>query len=485
MTLARAGERASSLGASTEAATLFARAAELAEGAVQEAVYRRLAGNATAASGRLDEGAEQLARAIDLLEEAGETHMAARASADLGLVEFQSGRLDQAIERMERAFAVLGHEEPDEDLAFLAMQLGRFHWFVGNDELSRARNQLALDAAERLRLIEVIAHALSTAGLLASRRRHWETALALIGRSLELGLEHGLPHVIFRGYANLAAPLTRLGNYAEAEEYSRRGVELARKIGDRAAEQFHIGNLASYCLERGRWDDVVELDEQRPAGLDVPSLGLDVAVAAVARHRGDPAAAGSVAERIAALEHSASIQDRVTVAETRFHALMAAGDAEGALETLERAGDEVLDDVSVRLHLAEAASAVGRMDRVAEILAGIDALGPAGAHPVERARTARYRAALAATEGDHERAEVSFKSAAAALREYDALPQLAFVEVEHAEGLTAIGRGEEAGPLLAEAREILARLRARPWLERLAKLDGLGVEEPALVLESG
>jgi hypothetical protein len=44
--------------------------------------------------------------------------------------------------------------------------------------------------------------------------------------------------------------------------------------------------------------------------------------------------------------------------------------------------------------------------------------------------------------------------------------------LEQGERLAADGRGDEAEPLLAEAREIFERLEARPWLERLAHVEG-------------
>jgi hypothetical protein len=44
---------------------------------------------------------------------------------------------------------------------------------------------------------------------------------------------------------------------------------------------------------------------------------------------------------------------------------------------------------------------------------------------------------------------------------------VAITEREHAEWLDEQGSSEEAEPLLAEAREIFERLRARPWLERV------------------
>jgi hypothetical protein len=58
-------------------------------------------------------------------------------------------------------------------------------------------------------------------------------------------------------------------------------------------------------------------------------------------------------------------------------------------------------------------------------------------------------------------------AAAAAFREISTPFELAVVEPEHAEWLLGEGRTEYAELLLAEAREIVERLRARPWLERL------------------
>ena len=49
---------------------------------------------------------------------------------------------------------------------------------------------------------------------------------------------------------------------------------------------------------------------------------------------------------------------------------------------------------------------------------------------------------------------------------------LAVVQLEHAELLAGVGRSDECGLLLTEARETFEHLRAIPWLERL---DPLGV----------
>jgi hypothetical protein len=50
--------------------------------------------------------------------------------------------------------------------------------------------------------------------------------------------------------------------------------------------------------------------------------------------------------------------------------------------------------------------------------------------------------------------------------------------LEQAEVLAGTARAAEAEQLLAEAREILERLKARSWLERLERVAG---REPAAV----
>ena len=56
---------------------------------------------------------------------------------------------------MERAFEVLAGDEPDEDLATLAAELGRLHFFKGEIDLAARRVDTAIEIAESLWLPEV------------------------------------------------------------------------------------------------------------------------------------------------------------------------------------------------------------------------------------------------------------------------------------------------------------------------------------------
>ncbi len=481
-TLSRAGERAASLGASAEAATSFARAAELAEEPLEEARLRTRAGQAARAYGDSERATAQLLRAIELFDTAGDTHAAARVSADLALGEFSSGRLADAIERMELAYSVLETDDPDEDFAYFLSQLARYHYFAGNFDLCEERNERALAVAESLRLSEVLSHALNTKGLLATQQGRWETARALIRHALEIALENDIPGATMRGYTNLSVAETRLGNMAEAEDLTLRGVELARRIGDREGEWFSLGNLTEYFVQTGKWDEVARIAEELPPGLETQALGLHVNSSEVARHRGDISAARAALENVSALADSASVQDRSVYAATKFNALMAERHHEEALALVENAKPDLEADTEflwVDLLIAEAALAGGRTDRAAEAVAVVEALAPGDTAPLIRAQAARFRALVAAPAGDAQRVEDSFKVAAAAFREYGTPFHLACTELEHAEWLVTQNRAEEAEPLLAEARETFEQLRATPWIERA---DALAARLPAVAV---
>jgi predicted ATPase/class 3 adenylate cyclase len=468
-TLARAGERAASLGANEEAASSFVRAAELADEPLEEARLRAQAGNAARAFGDSERAREQLGRAIELFEGAGDRAAAARAQADIAFGDFASGRTREGIERLEEAYAALPEDEPEDELAYLLSQLARWLFFAGRYELCDERNEHALDIAERLWLPEVLSHALNTKGLLALEQGHMETARALHRRALEIALENDLPGATMRGHTNLGSLEARLGNLAESDEQTLRALELARRVGDREAEWFQLGNLCESYLLSGKWDEVVQIYGEIPPGFETRAHGLHMQMAEIARHRGDPGSARTAFESTSALAESASLQDRLVYVVSEFHALVAENEPQRALRVVEEARDELLalpDGFWIDLLIVEAALAIGDVERASEALVTVDAVPPGTAGPVVRAQTARFRARVETLRGEVQRAEDSFKQAAAAFAEYGLVFLLACTQLEHAEWLVSVGRDEHAQPLLEEACEMFERLHATPWLER-------------------
>ena len=127
----------------------------------------------------------------------------------------------------------------------------------------------------------------------------------------------------------------------------------------------------------------------------------------------------------------------------------------------------------------EAALSIGDLRKAEELIGESEARRPEELMPSVRGHTARLRARIDATREEHEAVEAGFEIAA---REFRGIPMPFWVAVtllEHAEWLIGRGATGEAGPLLAEARELFEALRARPWIERVASASEQVSQQPA------
>ncbi len=375
---------------------------------------------------------------------------------------------------MERAFEVLSGDEPDDDLATLAAQLGRLHFFKGEVEVASQRVETAIEIAESLWLPEVLSQALNTQGLIAGYSGRSEQSLALLKHALELALEQDFAAAALRAYNNLGDLLDRRDRYEEAIELHRSGVALARKAGHRMNEWNLIGEL-SYCLSRtGEWAEALEL------AVEVPDDRLKHSAAGntmmdIAAARGDTTEARRVLSLVADLEGSVDVQERsahatlsATLLRTEGRHEEALVASQEALVSLELLGAGVSADAKNALGEGlEAALQLGRLETVEELLGRIEAIPSGKRPPFLWAQSARYRARLAGVRGEHGAVEQGFKTAAAIFREHGLTFHLAVTELEHGEWLTGQGCDDDARPLLAEAREVFERLEAGPWLERV------------------
>jgi len=478
--LVRAGNRASSLAASGEAQRYFEQALELSGDDLERAGLAERAGVMAQAAAHPDRAVQLLEQARSLFEERGETHSAARVSARLGEVLWLGrGQIEEGLKRMEAAFSVLADDEPDEDLAFLAAQIGRLHWFSGNLEEAGRHIDLALRIAEDLVLPEVLSQALNTKSLVLVSHGRFQEATALLRHALVLAQEHDIPSALHRAMFNLADSLSTSDRHDEALQYDLQNLALTRRIGDRTHEMMCFLHLCFDYFELGRWDDHVALVEEGPALEDEPDNLFAVFIPAtlvpllVARGQVDEAEAlrGRAEER----SDPADMQDRFHVALGKATVLLGMGKPAGALEAAEAAmavKGSPLSFASIRPAVTkalEAAFEAGRLDRLEEILADLQAAPPSQRTPHIAAEISRFRAKLATARGQDDGVETGFQEAAAIFRQIHKPFPLAIVLLEQGEWVRGAGRAEDAAPLLAEAREIFERLRATPWLERVAR----------------
>ena len=478
-TLVTAGERAASLAATESAQRYFERALELTDALLERAELHERAGIMASRRRRMVEARTHLENAIEGMEQLGHAHRAARISAMLAteVTWGQENDIGRALADMERSFAALSDDERDADLALLAVHSARLLYFSGRIDEAMERNELALEIAEALQLPYVLSHGLNTKGLRYAQHGRREEGMLLMRHALEVALAHDLSDPARRAYINLTALTSGEDRYRDALELSRAGAELAQRIGERQSglmlDHWTVGHLISL----GRWDEATTMSEAMSEKL-FPILGPDV-------ERGDVEKARREVERM---------REDFNPHEPQEHAGLCAGDAyvlvaEGKLaEALVQAEVAIglraelgltQDAVTLALEQAlQAAFALGDRAKADELLGLIEQLPPGGLRPLLRALGARFGARRAALDGDATTANAAFLAAADIYREIEVPFELAVVRLEHAEWLAESGRAAEAEALLDEARATFERLRARPWLERVERVE-LAPAEPA------
>jgi class 3 adenylate cyclase/tetratricopeptide (TPR) repeat protein len=475
--LVRAGERAATLGANESAQRYFEQALELADSPLRAAELHERAGQMATLGSRAPEARAHFEAAIEGFEGIGLTHPAARVRSRLGLLTWQQeGDIAKAIVYMESAFDVLAADERDADLAQLAVSLARPLFFTRRHDEAMARNELALEIAESLELPEVLSHGLNTKALILSARGRPEEAWLLMRHALEVALTHDLSTAAIRGYINSTALVAMRNREREAFELTLKGRELARKVGDRDSMGFFETWVLGIRSRLGEWDAVMAADHP-PDAQERVDVFLYASIAPILVARGELEEARRRLEAVRPFADTEETQNLAGFKEMEAHVLIAEGRSREALSAAE-------DAISVREDVAgglttlgggytmalEAAFALGDVAKVDELLAIVEHLPPGELNPFLRATGARFTAKRAARDGDGHTAEAGFSAAARIFREIEYSFDLAVVLLEHAEWLAEVGRLDDAAPLAAEAREILDRLRARPYIDRLDRL---------------
>jgi class 3 adenylate cyclase/tetratricopeptide (TPR) repeat protein len=483
--LTRAGERAASLAAAREGQRYFEQAAELSDDALTRADLEDRAGRMAWRRGRADEARAFFEQARSTFEEAGLSHPAARLSARLAEIDGGEGHFAEAVDRLEQALQTLSTKEPDEDVAIVAAQLGRFLTLSGRFEEGAPRLELALELAEGLDLPEVFAQALASKSVVLMRRNRLEEARILLEAALERAVADDFPSAAARASNNLAVVHESRDRYPDALAATQRGIEFARRIGDRVWEGQMLAGEISTLVLLGRWNEALErgaeFEETDLAGVAYQLVHL----VAVECSRGQLAQARIRFDRQPTVE-AEDFQTRSTYTAHEAMLLRLEGKPRAALEALERELAPSLQELGVRfltvkLMLAEALEAafdLGDSAKVEEFLEIVEGLRPGDRPPLLAAHAARFRGRFAATPEDAER---EFTRAAELFDELGVVFYRAAAQLEHAEWLVQQDRAAEAQALLDEASEVFVRLEATPWIERAQRVLSEGRERGALV----
>jgi class 3 adenylate cyclase/tetratricopeptide (TPR) repeat protein len=470
----RAGERAEALAATDEARRYYEQAAELQTDNSARASLLERAGRMAWRGADKVRAKDCLAASVALYEGEGMASPAARAQAALGEVMWDDGQAEEALEGLERSFEVLSRQEPDADLAFVAHTLGRLTLFLGKPEAARYVEQ-ALEISEAKGLAEVLSGALQTKGVMLLEIGRNVEGLALIRQALEVGLENDLSTSVLRAHTNMSHVMLVADRYDDALAHYSDGLTLARTLGDRNMERFFLLAPGFIHFLAGVWDEALARLEEIPAYEQLGNFALAELpfFAVIALNRGDNDTAKQILEACVRLEFSGDLQDRASYALVRAVMSAAEGRQDQALNTTlgaVRAGHGIgTENELIKACFAQAGEAALTLaDRAAlEELVAVADTDARVMPPFFKAHAARFRARLAAMDGDDAAAEASFWWAAARFRDIGAHFYVAVTLLEHGEWLLSKGRKRDADDLIEQARSTFEKLGARPWLERI------------------
>jgi predicted ATPase/class 3 adenylate cyclase len=468
--LTRAGDRAESLGAPGEARRYLEQASELTDTPDERAKLIERAGVLAINMPDLESAARLLGEAISLYEGEGATHAAARVSGRLAVTERFLGQYDAAEARLLAAFGVVASDEPDADVADLALGVAALFLFQGNLDRAADHLELALGVAEALGSSSLLTRGFVLRSQLAAARNRPQESVAFLERGLAIGLEKEEFDSVGRLYFHLSDRAFHRDRYEEAQGYLRQALELAQRRGDGRARMATLAELTFPLNMLGRWDEAIELYAQifEEQLLTATTLSVLDGVLPIHLNRGDLAEAQRILALFASLESAADLQDRsaylsgasvVRLAEGRYDEALRCGVeadavARGGFSTGSQQSKQGL------VSALEASLALEERERAEEILGHIASLEPGVRPPYLEAQGLRFRARL-------DLSEAGLGDAAAVFRQLAMPFWTAVALLERAELLVGEGRDSDAEPLLAEARDTFGQLRATPWLERV------------------
>jgi tetratricopeptide (TPR) repeat protein len=478
--LRRAGERALRLDVAA-AERHFAAALELA-GADAGRRLRILPGwgETLLLRNRYREAAAVYEEAIAGLRASGEIRAAALAMVWLVDVLFSLG--EPSSDLMRAAVALLADDGPSAELSEVLSHYALALLIQDADPLPILEAADRAIETSRVLALPEPAVAMSCRGgarlLLGDRGGLEDLDLALAAAKAQgLGIERATLEVNLTSqvFAVRGAPAERAALLEAHDFVSRHGIDV-HVYSCRVA-------LVDNLYKTGDWDEAL-----RQAALLLPELEATEQVwnllflrslqALLASSRGEQAEAASFLDWLA---HKGRESE---VGWARSFALLAAstvylraGDGESALGLLAECFSEPRAPISIVEVIPEAvrtALAAGSDELAAGIAGQLDSLLPVSRLPLEQHVMASIQALLGERRAEYESAAVDFAAAAAGWRDFGMPYEEGQALLGRGRCLTALGDGADAAAPLAAAREIFARLGARPALEETDAALGAG-----------
>ncbi len=483
--LTRAAERAERTGATALAATSYATAAELTtpspgaaeapDGQPSAAALWERAAQAAVTGADLAAAIDYAGKARDQYLRHGEDRAAARVQATAGWGLRQGGRNAEARENLSAALEVL-RAESDTDTVDALQQLAALAVSSGSPDADQlSAEALTLGQALGVGVGQLGGLFLARGMYLISAGRRPEAA-AHYRESVRLAIQAGDNLALGRTLLNLCDALATT-DPAAAAEAGRDSVGHLRRAGARTYLGIATTNRAQALMMLGDWDAAAE---ELAQAIDSDGLQdiewVPCCQGLLAALRGDTATAESILASLSQFRASEDLQDQSQLSLTEAAAAAAGHRLEDALRHARRAL-EPADTIGISSEdqrwawplAARAAHDLGDHAAVRDLLAVLDAHQPGYLAPMLRAERDLVRARLAAADDDQV-AAAPFAAAMRSLREQGTPYHLAHGLLDYAAHLSRLQDLDGAAAAVGEAREIAARLRCQPLLDRAADL---------------
>jgi len=257
--LRAAGDRARAIYANDDALRFYQRAlAALAEAdrtPLKLALAERIA-DLCSPLGQRHTAQEHYETVLAAYREAGDRIASARLLRKIGRLLWDVGRRGEAEARYAEAATLLEGADAPIDQAHLWQERGRLAFRNGDHALAAQLADAAMDCVRTLtgdgvskterEATLVMAEALNTKAVALARLGRNREAVSEVECSIELAEAAGLQGAVCRGYTNLGVLYTTI-DPGRAIEVCRRGLDVARRIGDLGFQARLLANLAVAC----------------------------------------------------------------------------------------------------------------------------------------------------------------------------------------------------------------------------------------------
>jgi adenylate cyclase len=194
----------------------------------------------------------------------GDRPAQARLCRKIASLHWETGERERALERCRAGLALIEDGPRHIEVAHQFEEMGRVTFRMGDftdaarwaeRALTYVENMIAEgvprrngapDPGWRREAAQIVSHAHNTLGVALARQRRASEAVACVERSVSVAEDHGLLDAALRGYSNLGVLYSTL-EPKRAIDSCRKGLEVARKIGDLGFEARLYANLAVAC----------------------------------------------------------------------------------------------------------------------------------------------------------------------------------------------------------------------------------------------